>query len=318
MKNNNSYSVNDEIDLGALIRSLWKEKILILFTSTICALLSHLYYGTAQQQDFRTEITLKNPPSQLFDSYNFKLETSSSYSFKFDLNKEGGNNNNNDSNNYNVQLGQFVYDFNLNFLSLDNIESFLAQSKEFDNFKAFLKSRNSTAQEYFKNKKFGQIEEKNKIILNKYFLVTPKELDGVIFFNSYAEFIKKKTIIEFKENLKLKIQNSINVHNQALEIAKKINLENPIIISIDKANSVVSEPEALFYKGYKVITQQIVHLNQLIIKLENDQFNYNHVVDKAILSNISKSSPFYLIVGLMSGILLSFVIIFFKSALKEK
>jgi hypothetical protein len=81
---------------------------------------------------------------------------------------------------------------------------------------------------------------------------------------------------------------------------------------------VVSEPEALFYKGYKVITQQIVHLNQLIIKLENDQFNYNHVVDKAILSNVSKSSSFYLIVGLMSGILLSFVIIFFKSALKEK
>jgi len=317
MKNNNSYSVNDEIDLGALIRFLWKEKILILFISAICALLSYLY-GSLQHQDFRTEITLKNPPPQLFDSYNFKLETSSSYNFKFDLNKESGNNNNNDSNNHNVQLAQFVGDFNLNFLSLDNVESFLAQSKEFDNFKAFLKSRNSTAPEYFKNKKFGQIEEKNKTILNKYFLVTPKELDGVIFLNGYAEFIKKKTIIEFKENLKFKIKNSINVHNQALEIAKKINLENPIITSMNTGNAVVSEPEALFYKGYKVITQQIVHLNQLMINLENDQFNYNHVLDKASLSNISKSSSLYLIVGLMSGILLSFVVIFFKSALKEK
>jgi LPS O-antigen subunit length determinant protein (WzzB/FepE family) len=43
MKKNNSYLADDEIDLGSIIKSLWKEKILILSISIICGLIGYLY-----------------------------------------------------------------------------------------------------------------------------------------------------------------------------------------------------------------------------------------------------------------------------------
>ena len=68
MKKNNSYLTDDEIDLGDLVRTLWREKILILSISIICGLLVYLY-ALFKPEEFKTEITLKNPPSQLFEPY---------------------------------------------------------------------------------------------------------------------------------------------------------------------------------------------------------------------------------------------------------
>jgi LPS O-antigen subunit length determinant protein (WzzB/FepE family) len=69
MKKNNSYLTDDEIDMGDLIKSLWREKILILSVSIICGLAGYLY-ASFQPQKFKTEIILNNPPSQLFEPYN--------------------------------------------------------------------------------------------------------------------------------------------------------------------------------------------------------------------------------------------------------
>ena len=198
MKKNNTYLADDEIDLANIIKSLWKEKILILSISIICGLLGY-FYALLKPQELRTEITLKNPPTQIFEPYNLF------------------NNNNNIA-------GQFISDFKLNILSLDNVQNFIEESREFDNFKEYLKSRNISANMYFANK-FGEAKEKNIIIPNKYFINHSKELDGAIFFNKYVEFIKKKTIVEFKNNLKLTLLNTINNHQEAFEIAKKFSLK---------------------------------------------------------------------------------------------
>ena len=42
-----------------------------------------------------------------------------------------------------------------NILSLENLNSFLEQNTEFDNFKVFLKSKNITVKQFFANGKFG-------------------------------------------------------------------------------------------------------------------------------------------------------------------
>ena len=305
MKKNNPYITEDEINLGDLVRTLWREKILILFISIICGLAGYLY-ASFQPQEFRTEIILKNPPIQIFEPYNIRT---------LDLNDNNKNKNNNNNNN-NID-GQFISDFKLNFLSIDNVQNFIEESREFDNFKGYLKSRNISPKQYFIDKKFGEVKVNKLIIPNKYFLSHPKELDGAIFLNEYVEFIKKKTIVEFKNVTKLSILNIINNTQEAMEIAKKIQLENPIINNTSQSQ-VVFEPEALFYKGTKVLGENIISLNKKLIKLENDQFVFNIISQKPItFPNNPKNLPLYFALGLMLGLFLSLVIIFFKVILKN-
>jgi LPS O-antigen subunit length determinant protein (WzzB/FepE family) len=55
MKKNNSYLVNDETRLADLIKSLLKEKVLILSISIICGLVAYLY-ASFQPRELKTEI----------------------------------------------------------------------------------------------------------------------------------------------------------------------------------------------------------------------------------------------------------------------
>jgi LPS O-antigen subunit length determinant protein (WzzB/FepE family) len=301
MKKINTYFIDDEIDLRDFIKKLCKEKILILSISIICGLLGY-FYASLKSQEFKIEITLKNPPTQIFEAYNL-------------FNPNNNNSNNNNNNNNNNIAGQFISDFKLNLLSLDNVENFIEESREFDNFKRYLKSRNISTKQYFRDHKFGEVNEKNIIIPNKYFLNRTKELDGAIFLNKYVEFIKEKTIVEFKNNLKLTLLNTINNHQEALEIAKKIQLENPIIKTTNQ-QQIVNEPEALFYKGTKVISENLNYLNKRLIKLENDQFNHNIILQKALTIKNPISLPLYFALGLILGSFLSLVIIYLKNILK--
>jgi hypothetical protein len=298
MKKNNSYLADDEIDLGDLVRTLWREKILILSISVICGLLGYLY-ASFKPEEFKAEITLKNPPFQLFENYSGLIEINS-------------NNNNNTE-------GQFISNFKLKLLSLDNLESFVEESRDLDNFKAYIKSNNITVKKYFKDQ-LSEAKQKNIIIPNKYFLnLKEKILEGDIFLNNYVEFTKKKNITEFKKNLKITIENRSSLYEQAFETAKLINLENPILKSPNNQAQVINEPEALFYKGTKVLGQNIIYFKRLLQKLENDQFNYNLILDKSIITPIATMySYFYFLIYLFIGFFLSCIIIFFKSALKNK
>jgi hypothetical protein len=54
-------------------------------------------------------------------------------------------------------------------------------------------------------------------------------------------------------------------------------------------------------------------------KLENDQFNYNLILDKASQPILSSLNPYlFFVFGLILGFLLSLVIIFLTNTLKEK
>ena len=84
-------------------------------------------------------------------------------------------------------------------------------------------------------------------------------------------------------------------------------------------NPVVIVPEDLFYKGTKVLSQNIIIYQKLLQKLENDQFNYNFIYDKGIALKIKTTFSYvFFAIGLFIGFFLSCIIIFFKSALKNK
>jgi LPS O-antigen subunit length determinant protein (WzzB/FepE family) len=307
MKKKFSDLIEGEVNFADLLIKCWKEKILILSITIICVMLSYLYVF-ALQQEFKTEITIKNPPEEIFFSYERRL---------YFYNPTTTNNNNNNNNNNNVTK-QFILDFNLKLLSLDNLERFVEQSNEFDDFKEYLKIKKMTPKKYFQNNKFGQFKEKNQTIVNKYFLIFPKELDGITFINNYVEFTKNRQIIEHENKLKLLIKDDIEVFQQALVSAKLVNLENPVLIAIDPRNTIANSPEFLFYRGSKILTQQITNFEKMLSNLENNKLNYNPILDKAsVLSVVSKFSFLYIVAGLIFGFFLSFVIIFFKALNKN-
>jgi LPS O-antigen subunit length determinant protein (WzzB/FepE family) len=292
MKKRNNYLADDEIDLSELIKKLWKEKILILSISIICGLLSY-FYASLKPQEFKTEITVRNPPKEIFEPYTNYLTTVTTTTAN----------------------EQFISEFKSNFLSIDNIQNFMEQSGEFVNFKRYLKSRNISVAQYFTGEvgeKLGEVKQANIIIPGRYFVKHSKELDGAIFLNNYAEFIKKKTFAEIKKNLKLKILNTLDYYNEAFIIATKIQLEDPLT-KLKADYIIISELEPLF-KGTKLLSQILKNLNNKATKLENDQFDYNIIIQKSITLPINPINSFlYFAFGLVLGLFLSFVIIFLKN-----
>lgn len=280
MKKKNHYLELNKINFAELINKFFKEKILILFFSVGIGVLGYLsqFFST---KEFKTEITINKPTSNMFIEVVKSLEEKEEVADKF-----------------------FI-DLKSNILSLDNLDLFIQQNKDIENFKLFLKKRKITTQEYF-YEKFGDLKKRNKIIENKFFLIFPKELQGSFFLNNYIEFTANKTINETGESLKLKYLVIISKYQEALEIAKMINLENPIFCNED-----------LFFKGTKLLNQEILNYKKLLAKLEDTKIIYNPIYSKA--SNIYYfSTPSYLygIFGFFLGFFLSLIIIFFKNILR--
>ncbi len=310
MNKSHHYQEKDEIDLSALIRRLWKEKILILIFSIVCMLLFYLYTLTFDKE-FKTEITIKDPDYEVlkkydkFISYKKNINTIESDKIKIEVNV----------------ATKFIDDFNLNLLSLDNLENFLQQSKGLDDFKVFLKKRNTSAQKYFGGYRFGELKEKNKTIYNRYFLIFPKELEGTIFLNNYVQFTKNKTKGEFINKIRIAIYVHLTEYEENFQIAKQIGIENPVMkFSESSANNFFLDTKSSYLEGTKVLSQKIIYIKQFLSDLERNQFDYDPILDKA--SVISKVAPFYQLLyilgGFVFGFFLSLIIIFFRDSIKNK
>ena len=305
MKKNNSYLADDEIDLGEIIISLWREKILILSTSIICGFLGYLYASFIITKQFKTEVILRNPPAHLFKSYENILD-------------------------YKKANEIFISNFKLNFFSSDNLESFVEENRGINNFNGYLKLKNIIPEKYFANRLQQDMSYNKSADINyssKYFLLFSEELDGDIFLNNFVEFIQKKNIFEFKKILKSEIIYKINNQKDNLDILKKlIYSKNPLRLPEYLKND-PEDLENFLYKSDFLLVREINQLSQIIITLEkklidleNDQFNYDIFLDKAsppALVN-KKIASFFFIGGLIAGLILSLVVLFFKYTFKTK
>jgi capsular polysaccharide biosynthesis protein len=87
---------------------------------------------------------------------------------------------------------------------------------------------------------------------------------------------------------------------------------------MNQTTLVVNEPNELFYKGSRILSQEIIHLKKLLIKLENDQFNFEIVSDKLLNSSVKKTPDLiYFVIGIMLGLFLSLGIIFLKGIIRN-
>ena len=281
MKKNNLTILNDGIDLVEIFKTLWKNKILILLISGACLILAYLFKTTISKE-FKTYITIKNPSLDFFYEYDQILLK--------------GIKNNNLSNSL---LGIFVDNFYLNLLSLDNLDNFIDQNKEIDNFKLFLKKNNLSAKQYFFSSRFGNLKERNVKIPNKIYLIFPKELDGSLFLTNYINFIKNKTEVEF-----------INTLNHML---KTLIIQKKNLLDDEKSLNYFSDVENIEYK-----IKEISYYEKLLTKLEINRFVYNPIIDKSPNQDISTPIVFYELAGLIIGLFLSLVIIYLKKILNKK
>jgi hypothetical protein len=91
-----------------------------------------------------------------------------------------------------------------------------------------------------------------------------------------------------------------------------------ILQSMGVGASVVN-PDALFYKGTKVLTQQITYLNKLLNETKNLTLDYNPILEQASPSTlISKTPNFFIVIALAFGLFLSFIAVFLRSIFQKK
>jgi LPS O-antigen subunit length determinant protein (WzzB/FepE family) len=257
MKKNNSYLADKELDLSDLIKVLWKEKILIVFVSSICGLLGYLIaFSTSQELKVDFTITKKN--ENFINNYRSLI---SLYSHKP------------------ISHINIVYpDFNSYFLNLNNLKSFLEETEKLDNFRKYLKSRNITVEQYFTKLKFGKLESSSSYETN-YFLIFTKELDENFFLDNYLEFTKKKIDLEFKHNLKLSIESNIYFLENIYEYKKISGLDT--ILNLDSKNFPIIDSLSITYLiPQKVLLNNINNLKNIIINLEKNQLDSTFVLKK--------------------------------------
>ena len=207
--------------------------------------------------------------------------------------------------------GQFNEHLKLNLSSLDTLVQFVEETNTINDFKNHLKEKNISARNYFREK-FKSVNNKN--IQNKYSLTYSEPLPGEAFLNDYIIFVWHQTMTMFKQQLIKKIFNDINIHEQHLEIAKKIDLENPILKSMLEGRSVVNEPDALFYKGTKVLMQQITYLNKLLNETKNLTLDYNPILEQASSGSLITKSPInYAVIALFLGLFFSLITVLVRA-----
>jgi hypothetical protein len=295
---NNLRTDSLEVYLSNYLRKILKEKILIFFISIICGFLI-FFYALDKEKKIYIDITIKDPPQELFEPYVFK----------FDI-----NNINADS----LKLrDKFISGFYSQILSIDTLVSYVEQNKEINNFKEILKNKNMSSTEYFKKERFVNFKEKNKIISNKFILVLPEGVSGSFFLENYIEFAKSKYILEFKKILKLALENNITYYQSAITLAEKYQSKNKSIIDIYNEKY---SANYLFHIDSEVLLSQISIAEKLIEKLNSDEFSYDHILEKPYTSSLSSRFFLYFnfLAGLIFGFFLSLVIIFVKNTFKEK
>ena len=294
----NQFIQTDDIDLIELIQKVWKEKILILSFSLIFFILA-FFYASFKPKEFKTTIVLKNVHQFLFLKYNSVLGFS-------------------DKNNLELILKNEFFE---KITSSDNLEEFILQNDKISSFKELLKKKEISAKNYFLNR-IGPASKRNReknIDKDIFFLNFPTELKGDEFLNDYVVYTFNNSTEFVKSHLISLLKNKKEIYSQSLSIAKKLNIENPIIKQMleDRNLYTIIKPNELYYNGVKILQNEIDNLNELIANITDFKLNFNPILDKATKPIIISQSPLIIgMAGLIAGFFLSIIYIALRNILK--
>lgn len=207
-------------------------------------------------------------------------------------------------NNSNIE---FIYEFSNMMKSKDNIENYLKKN----NLSNLIKQISITTA-LSQNKELKEIGSTEKYYINNldFFIEYPEHVDGELILSNYIKETQSLVIKSFVNKKTTYLQELILGYNRALDIAIEINQIEPLLKSLVKGNSVISEPTALFYKGTKVLKQTITHLEEDLNYISNLNFDFKIILDRPSGGSVINNQLYkYLLIGLLFGIFLTLLII---------
>lgn len=293
MKKKNKIAYVNEIDLMDIILAMWEKRLTILIFILIFTILGYVY-ASLQPKLYQTSITLRPPSTIQFKDSGMLADEKIKFYEK--------------TKSFNGILSE---EFIINFQSLDNLINFVEQNKKLDLFKAYLEANNVSPGEYFSGK-LRYYPSSNNELVNKFSLIYTEPLDGKKFLMDYVIYNHQIIKDSFKKMLVEKVKNNIKKIENHIEIAKKVNIENPVIIhSFDDSSNLDSK---LYYQGYKVLGQKKKILNNLLNEILKSNFEFILIVDKPSDSNlISKSKLLFALTGSVIAIILLMIAFFVKT-----
>ena len=85
-----------------------------------------------------------------------------------------------------------------------------------------------------------------------------------------------------------------------------------------EGRGLINEPEALFYKGTKVLSQQLIFFNNLLDETQNLKLDYNPILEQASSGSLITKSPIiYAAIALLLGLFFSLMIVFIRSIMRR-
>jgi hypothetical protein len=293
MNTKKNYLQENEVDLAVLLRHLWKEKNIIFCISILTAIFFYIYIANTSKQ-YQSQITIQAPQYIFFEKYLGKLDQSQDRFIKKDAKSEISRLDND------ILFEKIL---TINFIS----------SVNFNLFKNHYKSKVD-----FKNAKLVQAKQNKNILKGSYIFIYPENIDGFNILKDYADFILSETKKEYKNILKINILEEIKRHENMLQIAQKIELTKPLVL-IPEKDVVFNEYSSLIFDGTVVLKEKIVLYKELLNTLDKDKFDYKYILDHTNPTPFElKSKFFYTLSGLIFGLFLSLLTIYFKSLLKIK
>ena len=130
------------------------------------------------------------------------------------------------------------------------------------------------------------------------------------FLNDYIVFIQKNNLKDLKNELKYFTEIAIIDLENSLQIAKSINLIDPVLHSRSPSQILTYES---FFRGTKVLTQQINYLKILKEKIEFEEFNYNPFLEKPSKVPFVDQMPISPSINPVTYAFYSFSLVFFIS-----
>lgn len=271
---------NGEIELREIILIVWKEKFSILIVTLIFAVVGY-FYGINKPKVYQTAVTFTTELDYSFDSNNEFFDKK-------------------------LNINLIDKKLNINLLSTNNLTAFLDQTDKFKDLKSYLKENGTNPESYFKDKL--NLVKKDEY-LNDLSLTYSKPFNAEEFLNEYVLFVKNKTEMALKKTIINKIFSRIETYKENFEIAKKIDLEDPVFSTIDVFSKDYSN---LFYRGTKVLSQQIIDLEDRKNKIIDAKL-FSLIVIKTMNSYvISKTANFYILISIFLGLFFSTLIILLR------
>lgn len=313
MSNYKKFPINDNIlEYNLIKKFFFKNIILFIFTIVFSVVLATGFGSFYSQPKLETSIVLKDPPIDLFEFYKPYLS----------INQKKNTDKNSNSNLYfsdeqGLLIERYINNFFTNFRSSDNLISYIEISKEIQDYKNLIKKNNLDNNSILRSFQIVESKYRGKILNNKFNFSYPEKLDGKAFLNNYALYTKDKTLKEYSNTLKSIIINSLSLYEDQLKIAKRIDLQQPILKQ--EYTVIINEPDVLFYRGAKVLEEQIDQHKKILLLLNTVKLDYNPVLDKALFE--SSSSPtlyIYILSGFVFGVFLFFFVIYFRDFVLKK